>query len=78
MHSGLQIDVLYGKASIAMQLTCLAWSQLEISSKHLPQYAYANTVFRHITPNAAISKDSRAFSGMREIILRRLVCVRGL
>ena len=31
-----------------------------------------------ITPDAAISKDSRASNGMREIILRRLVCVRGL
>ena len=31
-----------------------------------------------ITPDAAISKESRASSAMREIILHRLVCVRGL
>ena len=31
-----------------------------------------------ITPDAAISKDSRAISEMREIILRQLVCMRPL
>ena len=34
--------------------------------------------FPTITPDTAISKESRASSAMREIILRRLVCVRCL
>ena len=31
-----------------------------------------------IIPDAAISRNSRAYSAMRQIILHRLVCVRGL
>ena len=34
--------------------------------------------FSTITPDAAISKGSRAPSGMRQIILHPLMCVRGL
>ena len=34
--------------------------------------------FPTITPDTAISKESRASSEMRQIILHRLMCVRGL
>ena len=34
--------------------------------------------FPTLTPDTAISRDSRALSGMREIILRRMMCMRAL
>ena len=70
---------------------CLACSCLDLNAPDTPSMRPAresietplatrmrSNSYWTITPDAAIFRNSRAYSAIRQIILRRLMCVRGL
>ena len=65
---------------------CFDWNSPDMHRMHparvIIETPFATRIHRAdvsiITPDSVISRDSRAFSAMRQIILHRLVCVRGL